>query len=63
MQCTLLCLGRRLYLRMLVLLMVLVMTSMAWARSRNTTDEKIDALVSKFVHFETQIAQIPALTT
>ena len=32
-------------------------------RSRNTTDGKLDALLSKFVHFETQIAQIPALTT
>ena len=31
MQCTLPCPGRRLYLRMLVLLMVLVMTSMEWA--------------------------------
>ena len=31
-------------------------------RSGNTTDEKLDALLSKFVHFETQIAQIPALT-
>ena len=28
-----------------------------------TTDEKLDALLSKFVHFETQIAQIPAITT
>ena len=27
-------------------------------RSRSTTDEKLDALLSKFVHFETQIAQI-----
>ena len=32
-------------------------------RSGNTLDEKLDALLSKFVHFETQIAQIPALTT
>ena len=32
-------------------------------RSRSTTDEKLDALLSKFAHFETQIAQIPALTT
>ena len=32
-------------------------------RSRNTTDGKLVALLSKFVHFETQIAQIPALTT
>ena len=32
-------------------------------RSGSTTDEKLDALLSKFVHFETQIAQIPALTT
>ena len=32
-------------------------------RSGSTTDEKIDALLSKFVHFEMQIAQIPALTT
>ena len=31
-------------------------------RSGSTTDEKLDALLSKFVHFETQIAQIPALT-
>ena len=31
-------------------------------RSGNTTDEKLDALLSKFVHFETQIAQIPTLT-
>ena len=31
-------------------------------RSAITTDEKLDALLSKFVHFETQIAQIPALT-
>ena len=31
-------------------------------RSGNTMDEKLDALLSKFVHFETQIAQIPALT-
>ena len=28
-----------------------------------TTDEKLDAFLSKFGHFETQIAQIPALTT
>ena len=32
-------------------------------RSGSTTDEKLDALLSKFVHFETQNAQIPALTT
>ena len=32
-------------------------------RSGNILDEKLDALLSKFVHFETQIAQIPALTT
>ena len=32
-------------------------------RSGNTMDEKLGALLSKFVHFETQIAQIPALTT
>ena len=32
-------------------------------RSGSTTDEKLDALLSNFVHFETQIAQIPALTT
>ena len=31
-------------------------------RSGNTLDEKLDALLSKFVQFETQIAQIPALT-
>ena len=31
--------------------------------SRSTTDEKLDAFLSKFVHFEAQIAQIPALTT
>ena len=31
-------------------------------RSGSTTDEKLDALLSKFAHFETQIAQIPALT-
>ena len=30
-------------------------------RSGNTMDDKLDALLSKFVHFETQIAQIPAL--
>ena len=27
-----------------------------------TADEKLDALLSKFVHFKTQIAQIPTLT-
>ena len=32
-------------------------------RSGNTMDEKLGALLSKFVHFETQIAQIPAITT
>ena len=32
-------------------------------RSGNTLDEKLDALLLKFVHFETQIAQISALTT
>ena len=32
-------------------------------RSGSTTYEKLDALLSKFVHFETKIAQIPALTT
>ena len=32
-------------------------------RSGNTMDEKLGAFLSKFVHFETQIAQIPALTT
>ena len=31
-------------------------------RSGSTTDEKFDALLSKFVHIETQTAQIPALT-
>ena len=31
-------------------------------RSGSTTDEKLDALLSKIVHFETQIAQIPPLT-
>ena len=31
-------------------------------RSGSTTDDKLDALLSKLVHFETQIAQIPALT-
>ena len=31
--------------------------------SGNTLDEKLDALLSKFVHFEAQIAQIPAPTT
>ena len=31
-------------------------------RSGNTVDEKIDALLSKFVQFETQIAQILSLT-
>ena len=36
MQCTLPCPGRRLYLRMLVLLMVLVMTSMAWSPAAET---------------------------
>ena len=30
-------------------------------RSGSTTDEKLDALLSKCVHFETQIAQIPSL--
>ena len=32
-------------------------------RSGSNLDEKLDALLSKFVHFEAQIAQIPALTT
>ena len=32
-------------------------------RSRSTLDEKLDALLSKVVHVEAQIAQIPALTT
>ena len=32
-------------------------------RSGSTLDEKLDALLSKCVHFEAQIAQIPALTT
>ena len=32
-------------------------------RSGNTLDDKLDALLSKFAQFETQIAQIPALTT
>ena len=32
-------------------------------RSGSTTDEKLDALLSKIVHFEAQIAQIPTLTT
>ena len=32
-------------------------------RSGSTLDEKLDALLSKFVHFEAQIAQIPALTS
>ena len=32
-------------------------------RSESTTDEKLGTLLSKFVHFETQIAQIPAITT
>ena len=36
MQCTLPCTGRRDYLRMLVLLMVLVMTSMAWSPAAET---------------------------
>ena len=31
-------------------------------RSGSTTDEMLDALLSKFAHFETQIAQIPTLT-
>ena len=31
-------------------------------RSGSTTDEKLDALLSKFVHFETQFAQIPCIT-
>ena len=31
-------------------------------RSGSTTDEKLDGLLSKSVHFDTQIAQIPALT-
>ena len=30
-------------------------------RSGSTMDEKFDAPLSKFVHFETQIAQIPVL--
>ena len=32
-------------------------------RSGSTTDEKLDALLSKFGHFDTQIAKILALTT
>ena len=32
-------------------------------RSGSTTDEKLDAFLSKFVHFETKIAQILAITT
>ena len=32
-------------------------------RSGSTTDEMLDALLSKFVHFEAQIAQNPAITT
>ena len=63
MHCTLHCLVRHFYLRMLVLLMVLVMTSMEWAPSGSTLDDKLGAVLSKFVHFEAQIAQIPALTT
>ena len=53
------------YLRMMILVMVLVTTSMEWmgTRSGNTMDEKLNALLSKFAHSETQIAQIPALTT
>ena len=31
-------------------------------RSGSTTDEELDALFSKFLHFETQFAQIPTLT-
>ena len=31
-------------------------------RSGSTTDEKLDVLLSKFVHFQTQIAQILSLT-
>ena len=63
MQGTLPCPVHRLYLRMLVLFMVLVTTSMEWAPAREVLlDEKLDALLSKFVHFEAQIAQIPALT-
>ena len=31
-------------------------------RSGSITDEKLDALLSKFAHFETQIAQIPSIT-
>ena len=60
MQCALPCPGRHRYPRMLVLLMVLVMTSMEWAPAPEILS--MDALLSKFVHFETQIAQIPALT-
>ena len=47
--------AHRLYLRMLVLLMVLVATSMEWAPAPEVLlDEKLDALLSKFVHFEAQ---------
>ena len=43
--------------------MVLVTTSMEWAPAPEVRmDEKLDALLSKFVQFEAQIAQIPALT-
>ena len=31
-------------------------------RSGSTTDEKLDAILSKFAHFETQLAQVPAIT-
>ena len=63
MQCTLPCPGRRLYLRMLVLLMVLVMTSMECAPSPEILRMKSSMPFSQSLYFETQIAQIPALTT
>ena len=63
MQCTLPCPGRRLYLRRLVFLMVVVMSSMEWAPGPEIQWMKSSmTFLSKFVHFETQIAQIPALT-
>ena len=50
MQCTLPCLGRRLYLRMVVLFVVLSGHDLdgMGTRSGNTMDEKLDAPLSKF---------------
>ena len=64
MRYTLPCPGRRLYLRMLVHLMVLVTTSMEWAPAQEVLWTKNSMPSSQNVYtFETQIAQIPALTT